>query len=238
MVNRFSPIITISVMFFAIALIFTIYAGVPLENAIVWNVLSSLDVTYYTLPVSYASSPLVFGASVMDVLVFVLLAVWLAGVTFGFLKEIDISGRIIAGKIKRLRGHVIVTPYNQFAMELIGGLKGAGHRFVVITDKEKVAEGLIRDGILAIIKEPDSIETFYDAGVKSAKSVVICSESDLQNIMIGIAAKSANKDVHIISRLGDSSNAGHMETVGIYKTVSPEESAGDEIAGEVVKRIL
>ncbi len=238
MVNRFSPIITISVLFFTIALIFTVYAGVPFQNAVVWNVLSSLDVIYYTLPISYASSPLVFAASVLDVLVFVLLAVWLAGVVFGFVKEIDIKGKIIAGKIKKLKNHVIVTPYNQFAMELVEGLKKAGHRFVVITDKEKVAEGLIKEGILAIIKEPDSIDTFYDAGIGSAKDVVICSESDLQNIMIGIAAKAANKSIHIISRVEDRMNAGHMETIGIYKTVSPEEDAGEEMANELIKKTV
>ncbi len=238
MQNRFYPIITLSVIFFAFALALTVYAGIPLQSAIIWNVLSSLDVIYYTLPVSYASNAMIFAASVLDVFVFVLTAVWLAGFVFGFVKDIDLKGKIVADKIKKLHGHVIVDPYNAFAMEVIRELREKKIGFVVVTEKEKIAEQLIREGLLAIVKEPDSVDTFYDAGINNAKSVVVCSDSDFQNIMISIAAKSANKKIHLISRLGDQSNTGHMEMVGVYKTVSPEDAAGKQIAEELVKKIV
>lgn len=236
--NRISMLVLLSIVLFAVAVIFTTIAGVPLIQSLVWNSLSAFDIIYYILPVKYASTPLIFLASMLDVFVFALMAVWLAGMFFKLVRSIDIQKRTINSKIKKLNSHIIITPFNSFADQLIKRLNTTNLKYVVITEKEKTAELLLKEGVLTVINEPSSVDTFIDAGIEKAKFVVLCSNDDAQNIIISMAAKAANRRIPIISRIADINNISHMNLAGAYKIVAPEEVSGKRLAEEVVKNIV
>lgn len=238
MESRISILVLLSILLFATAVIFTTITGVPFIQSIVWNSLSAFDIIYYTLPVEYASTPLIFIASMLDVFVFALMAVWLAGVFFKLVRSIDIQKRTINSKIKKLDSHIIITPFNSFADKLIKLLDNTDLKYVVITEKEKTAELLLKEGVLTVMSEPSSVDTFIDAGIGKAKSVVLCSNDDAQNIIISMAAKAANKKIPIISRIADINNISHMNLAGAYKIVAPEEVSGKRLAEGVVKNIV
>ncbi len=235
--NRFYSIIFISVSLFMIAFIITISAGVPPLQSFIWNLLSSFDIIYYTLPLSFASNPYIFLASLLDVFVFVLIAIWLAGLIFNFIRGIDIERRITYRKIKQLNSHIIITPFNQLTDQILKAANERHIKCVVVTESEKTAQVLTKEGVLTVINEPSSVGTFYDAGITKAKFVIVSSESDVRNILISMAAKSANSSINIISRISDPNNTSHMNMVGAYKTVAPEEASGNEIANAVLKHI-
>ncbi len=236
--SRISILAILSTTLFIIAVTLTSITGVPFIQSVVWNSLSAFDIIYYTLPIKYASTPLIFLASMLDVFVFALMAVWLAGMFFGLIKGMDIQKRTINSKIKKLDSHIIITPFNHFADQLIKRLDGTKLKYVVITKNEKTAELLLKEGVLTVVNEPSSADTFKDAGIARAKFVVVCSEDDIENIMISMTAKSINKEIHIISRIADVNNILHMHLAGAYKMVAPEEVSGNRLAEEIIKYLI
>lgn len=81
--NRVYIIMSLSVIMFLMAVLLTVLAGITLPQAAIWNSLSSFDIIYYTLPLGFASNPLIFISSLLDVFVFALTAVWMASTFFG-----------------------------------------------------------------------------------------------------------------------------------------------------------
>ncbi|MEM0201835.1 MAG: hypothetical protein QXR73_01510, partial [Candidatus Micrarchaeaceae archaeon] len=88
--ERLTIIAYSSVLLFIVAIALTATSGIGLAVAIVWNALLALDIEYYKLPLSVAENPLLVAANIIDVIVFTLLAVWLAALFFEFIKGLGI----------------------------------------------------------------------------------------------------------------------------------------------------
>lgn len=235
--SRIYIIMFLSIAMFLLAVLLTIIAGIPPPQAIVWNSLSSFDIIYYTLPLGFASKPLIFIASLLDVFVFALMAVWMASTFFSMIKGINLQRRRTNAKIKKLKSHIIITPFNKFADQVMKALDNTDLGYVVITDDEKSSERLEKEGILTVLNEPRSEDTFISAGIMKAKFLVVCYEDDVQNILMSMAAKSVNKDINVVSRLADIKNLPHFTLSGVYKTVAPEVASGNDLASEIMKHI-
>lgn len=225
-------------MFFAVAVALTVIGGVGFADALVWNTLGSLSIVFYTLPEQSAGNIFVLVANLLDVFVFALITVLLASVFYDALRGSGMHERRVLKRIRALRGHTIIAPYNAFAQTLVDRFKGSEARCVVITRDQKSAARLNREGVLAIAGNPDSTEMLDAAGIANAKYVVACSDKDLENTLISIAAKATNSGVRIISKLAAQENMPKLSRAGTYKLVMPELAAGAALADAVLKKIV
>ncbi len=221
---------------FAISFDLLLLAGVQPWLDLMWNVLSSLDVNYQMLPQAVSESPLVFTASLVDAFIFAALAVALAALFFDFLKRINLSERRVIARIRGLRGHVILVPYNNFADYLSAELKNVGVECVIIAERESEVRSLHARRQMALVGDPKSTEIFRTAGLARAKYVIACSDDDVQNALITVTAKSVSQKAKIMSRITDIENISKLGRAGAYRMIMPEVTAGTDIAGEIVRR--
>ncbi len=227
----------VAFILFMISLTLVASTGVAPAIAIIWTLLSSLDIDYPLLPMGSVNTPFVLFANLLDAIIFALLAVSLATFFFEFIKQINITKRMTLSHVRRLKQHVIIVPYNDFAHHIIKELRAENIPTVVITDNETEAHKLYRQNVLAVVGDPKQLEAFTLAGIGSAKYVIACDDDDVQNAMIIVTAKSANARAKIISRVSSVDNIPKLDSAGAYRMIMPEITTGNEMAMEIANRI-
>ena len=223
---------------FGAALLMTLAAGINPASAIVWNMLASLNIIYFTLPISIADNALLVAADLTDVFVFALITVWLASMFFEMMKRVNVHERQVRRRIRGMEGHVVLAPYNGFARSMIEGMRASGLKFVVVAKSINEASKLQAEGVIAIAGSPSAAEVMENAGVARAKYVVACSEDDIENTLIAISAKAESSGVKVISRLTRQENMPKLGRAGTYKIIMPESAAGKTLAGAILKSIV
>jgi len=237
--NSLNILIVASVILFAVAILLDVAAGMDLSTALIWDILSVMYITYYDLPQNnIQASPFILVASILNVLIFSMLTIWLTALFFGLVKSISLRDRIIKSRIKKMNSHVILMPFNSFANTLMRNMENAHIAHVVISEKEADVDEIYKRGFTAIAGRVGSTEALMNAGIKRAKYVIACSESDIENMYIAMSAKAAIGSVRVISRLANTEDISKLGRIGIYKLVMPESASGTEIANELLKRVV
>ncbi len=232
--ERLTIIAYASAGLFGLAVVMSIIAGFSVPVAIAWNLLLALDIEYFKVPISVASSPLIIIANVLDVIVFTLLAVWLAAVFFDFIKGLGLRERFVASRIKRMRNQIILTPMNGFSDTLARKLISKGFKLVFIVENPVELDKAADIGAMGIIGNPNLQEVLVKAGIQNASYLIAYSDDDIKNSMVAIAAKSAAKSIQVITRVAHEDNIPKLSRSGIYKCVLPEVTAGTSIAEKIV----
>jgi voltage-gated potassium channel len=228
----------IAAVLFFVSFVMLVFAGVNPAIALVWNVMASLDVVFDILPPALVSQNLVLAATLLDAFVFALLAVVLATTFFEIIKQINLQKRFVMAKIRNMKQHIIIVPYNSFAYSLNKELKTLGQKTVLITDNEAEAHRLYRRGELVVVANLKSIETFKIANIATAKYTVACSEDDIENALICMTAKTASPRSRIIARVSDFDDIAKLNRAGAFRLIMPEVTAGNDIGEELIKRVL
>jgi voltage-gated potassium channel len=229
----------IAAALFAASTALTMYSGIGFGDAIIWNVLSSLNIFYASviLPFQSETTPFVLAASMLDGIVFALLTVLVASWFFSFIRSINVRGLIVLSRIKRLKGHIIVVPFNQLAGSLMEEFSARSAKAVAITERDWTARELYRKNALVVVGDPKDEETFSAANVREASFVIACSEDDTENALIAITAKAVNPNVKVIARLTRSDDIPKIVKAGAHRTVMPEATAGADIGNVLIERL-
>jgi voltage-gated potassium channel len=229
-------ILVAAALLYSIAVVLTIAAGVDFKTSAVWNLLSALYIYYSLIPSSVAGSPFVFVAALLDAFVFALLAVFLAGWFINLIRSVNLNERLSLSKIKKLRNHVIIVPYNNFARALADELRESKIKFVIIAERSEQAAKLYSKGMLAVAGSIKKKEVLELAGVRKASYVVACDDRDVENAMIAITSKDVNPEIKIISRVKDADNMKKIGDAGATFIVVPDITAGVSLGEEIVRR--
>ncbi len=230
-------LLVIALLLFEVSYLMLVYSGIDPRLALAWNLLSSLDVGLALLPGISQAQPLVLTANLIDAFIFALVTVVLVALFFDFIKQINLSRRIMLSRIRHMKDHIIIVPYNNFAHSLNKEFRAMGQKTVIITDSEAEAHRLYRRGEVALIADPKNIEAFKVAGISSAKYVIACAEDDIQNALISITAKTANQRAKIISRVSDLDSIAKLKSAGAQRMIMPEVTAGNEMGEAIIKGI-
>ncbi len=232
--ERLTIIAYSSIILFIVAVGLTAASGLGIAVAIVWNALLALDIEYYKLPLTVAENPFLVAASVIDVIVFTLLAVWLAALFFEFIKGLGIRERFQERKIRGFRGHVIITSMNRLGELVSAKLKEKGIKHVFVVQSQEELERADEIGVFAIMGNPTIKETLIKAGIGNAAYMVACSDDDIKNSMIAISAKAVDSKIKIITRVAKEENIPKLSRSGVYKCIMPEVAAGDRMSESII----
>jgi uncharacterized membrane protein YagU involved in acid resistance len=224
-------------LMFATAVILTIASGVEPKVALLQNILGSLEIDYSLLNFNAAENTLMLIAAFLNTIVFALITVVFASFFFSFITKINIRESITVSKIKKLRNHVIILPFNPFALEVARGLSEKGKKVVIAASTRREFDYLYREGFLAVIGDLKDVELFRSANIREASHVIACSENDMINTLITITSKSANPHAKIIARVSSESSIAKLGMAGAYRMIMPEITAGEIIGEELSKRI-
>ncbi|MCH2046223.1 MAG: NAD-binding protein, partial [Saprospiraceae bacterium] len=106
-------------------------------------------------------------------------------------------------KIRGLENHTIICGYGRHGQEIVRELKKAGQDFVVIeTDTDRV-EQMRRDSCIFLEGDATQDELLIDAGIKSARAIVITFGEDASNVYAVLTARELNPRIRIISRASE-----------------------------------
>ena len=225
------------IVLFAAALSLTLLSGIGFYVAIIWNLLSMLNVSYpLLLPFNLGENAYILTADVLDTIAFALLTVVLATMFFNFIKKVNIRARIIDAKVAKVKKHAILAPYNKFSLYLAQEMRREKMDVVVLVANEKDRMEMHRHAILSVVGDIKSIDAFAEAGAGRAKEVVACSDSDIENALITITAKAANPSIDVISKVSSEDDISKIGSAGALRMVMPEITVGAEIGDVLAKR--
>jgi len=204
--------------------------GYSLGIALLWNLLTFIGADFpidLSLP-DKANAP-VFLSNVFGVIGSLILTILLTSFFYQLLSKINIREKIVMGRVKRLKGHFIITPANKIASYLVDEFKKNKIGFVVLDPSQKNIEMLIKERIPAVKGDPLNVEALENANIKSAVALLLLNDDIVKNALAAVTAKRINNKIRIASRIKRADELAKMKRIGINYIVMPEVAVGDQL---------
>ena len=132
--------------------------------------------------------------------------------------------------------HVVVCGLAQQSRQLVDELEARGFEYVVVIDSEQRARELRADGLSVVHGNPGSAETLRQAGVDSARTVVVDTEGELSaSVVLGVRA--VDDDVRTIVLVDHLDHEAQLRYAGADQVLTPRHILGQRIAERVVTEL-
>lgn len=132
--------------------------------------------------------------------------------------------------IDALADHYIICGYGRVGRQVAHDLRAARLEFVVVDalpDNRELAEA---QGIGFIEGDASNDAVLTAAGIRRARSIIACADSDPQNIFITLTARELRSDIVIVARASQEDSEKKLFRAGADRVVSPYKSSGTEMA--------
>jgi voltage-gated potassium channel len=141
-----------------------------------------------------------------------------------------------------MKNHVVVLGYGPLTRPVLDKL-GERTRYVVVATDTELAARLRDRGYDVVESEAVDEEALSEAGVRSARAVVVASESDADDALAVLTVNEAAPGVEVIAVASNSENAGKLRRAGADTVVSPADIVGkllveSALTGKDTERIL
>ncbi len=140
--------------------------------------------------------------------------------------------------IDSLNDHHIVCGFGRVGRQVARDLCAANADIVVIDadpENRELAEGL---GICFIEGDAAEDRVLTEAGIARARSIVVCADSDANNVFITLTARELRADVAIVARAAIEDTEKKLKRAGADRVISPYKSSGTEMARLALHRQL
>jgi voltage-gated potassium channel len=140
--------------------------------------------------------------------------------------------------IDSLTGHHIVCGFGRVGRQVARDLRAARADYVVVdTDPEnrQLAEAL---GIFFIEGDAADDGVLAEAGIARARSIIVCADSDANNVFITLTARELRADIAIVARAAIEDTEKKLKRAGADRVISPYKSSGTEMARLALHRQL
>jgi voltage-gated potassium channel len=138
-------------------------------------------------------------------------------------------------KIHNQRDHVIVCGFGRLGKAVVEELKRHQVPMVIIeSDPAKEAE-LVATGLLYLIGSALEESVMEDAGVRTARSVVVATASDADNVYITLSVREKNPKALIHARGDSETGLRRLRLAGADQTLSAYQWGGMRIAASILR---
>ena len=140
--------------------------------------------------------------------------------------------------IESLADHYIVCGFGRVGSAVVRDLRTAGAACVVL-DQDAVHRSLA-ESLGAYFVEGDASDeaVLREAGIARARSIIVCADSDADNVFITLTARELRNDVSIVARAGLEDTEKKLKRAGADRVISPYKSSGTEMARLAMHRHL
>jgi hypothetical protein len=228
MIFKLSITIILFLIFLSFLLFF--YGGETIPEAALTSIMNVIGAQFFPFKGFVIPSDIdVLTGEIFGVIGEIIITIILTTAFYEFLKHIDISERMANRKLNSLSEHIIITPINDFSIELAKKLKSANVSFLLVdTNRSNVIDalgiGLLSVNINGINKKSIDKTMFYNA-----KYLILLGENEIDNVITAISIRSANPDIKIISRAKRKDDMERIMAAGANDIILPEQAIGDEI---------
>ncbi|MBW2371639.1 MAG: potassium channel protein [Deltaproteobacteria bacterium] len=193
--------------------------------------------------VGYQDVAPVTAAGRIYTVVFIMVGVGVAFYTVVAVAEFMLEGRLrhLMGRrnmhrsIESLRDHVIVCGFGRLGRSVVDALEEAGSAVVVIEAEADLESQLVQSGRLCVTGSALDDSVLRAAGIERARSVVIATPSDADNVFIALSARELNPDVAIHARAETDAGSRRLRLAGAEQVIGVRAIAGQRIANAIVR---
>ncbi len=123
--------------------------------------------------------------------------------------------------IDKMKHHYIICGGGRMGSFVCEDLRQSNTPFVLVEIDETLLQLAEKKGYLVIKGNATTDETLKEAGVERAKGLVAALTHDADNLLISLAARELNPNIHIIARCEKTSIHKRMKQGGSDVVVSP-----------------
>ena len=159
----------------------------------------------------------------------VLFLILLVGTTLEILAERSRHAYRVARWRKRLRDHTIVCGYGTKGESAVKTLlaKGAKAEEIVVIDESSAARTrATAEGLAAVAGSASSQEVLAEAGIATARSVIVAVDRDDSAILITLTARELNPTATIVAAVREEENVHLLHQSGASGVITSSASAG------------
>ncbi len=165
---------------------------------------------------------------------FYLLAVVAELLIEGRLRE-HLGATTMQRRIHQLESHVIICGFGRFGRAVAEELLRHRVPMVVIDPNPALDPELVRLGILHLRASALEDEVLEEAGVRSARAIVVATGSDADNVYITLSAREKNPAVRIHARGESEPGLRRLELAGADQVVSAYQRGGMRVAATILR---
>ena len=168
-------------------------------------------------------------------------AVYAAGQAAETIVEGELLGyrmrRKMEKQIQELCDHYIISGFGRVGHQVAEDFQGAGISYVVIDTKPETVNELQSQGVPHIIGDPTLDEVLEEAGIRRAKGLVACSDSDVSNVYVTLSARALNAKLYIVARASQRETEKKLKMAGADRVISPYFISGHRMAAMVLRPV-
>jgi voltage-gated potassium channel len=132
--------------------------------------------------------------------------------------------------IDSLTHHHIVCGFGRVGHQIARDLRAARADFVVIDSNASNREPAERMGVRFIEGDAADDAVLQRAGISRARSIIVCADSDAENIFITLTARGLRADIAIVARAAAEDAERKLKRAGADRVISPYKTSGTEMA--------
>lgn len=173
----------------------------------------------------------------------IFLGVGVVGYTFTTVVAMFVEGKVrdlwkgskMDKKIAATKEHYIICGSGELAEVIIRSFLDEGLDFVVVTDKREDLDEYSTHDILVVEGQSTEESVLLHAGIERAKGLVSTLDTEVDNIVTVLTARSLNPSIYIIANAITKSGAEKLRKVGADKTLSATEISGKRMASIMIR---
>jgi len=228
-------VVILTVMFFAVAIIYRYYQGLDWLTAFLGSVSTITTIGIYTPNI----------VTMPDTEKIYLIAVFIISVGSAaslvqstvatLLRREYLMQNLDEVKAKNMRGHVIVMGYSFLGKYVTEKIKDLGLTSVVIAKDEIQAQIARTQGWIAIASPITSVfEALAKAGIPNARAVVVTYDDDGDNMLAVMSAKRLNPRARVITIVNERELAEGLKSAQADTVITPSDIIGQMLAVSTV----
>jgi voltage-gated potassium channel len=133
-------------------------------------------------------------------------------------------------RISEMKHHYIICGFGRVGHQVAQVFETSRVPYVVIDSKKETLEELEPKSIPIIIGDATSDSVLIEAGIRAAKGLIACSDSDVANVYVTLSARVLNPELNIVARAGFQDTEKKLIMAGANRVISPYFISGVRMA--------
>lgn len=155
----------------------------------------------------------------------------------GHLGEL-LASRRMQMSIDALSDHHIVCGYGRVGRQVARDLVAEGATCVVVDSNPESLAGAQAAGTRVVHGDASDEKVLLQAGIERARSIVVCADSDADNVFITLTARELRSEIAVVARAAGEDAEKKLRRAGADRVFSPYKTSGSEMARLALHRQL
>lgn len=130
--------------------------------------------------------------------------------------------------------HIVVVGWSHISRIVVGELLGAGQRVAVVTGERttltQIRDLAPRNQLFITLGDPTQEKSILRAGIREARTAVLCAEDDTHNLIMSLMIKDLNPTIRVIVSVAREELKRTLTNAGVTYVTSPFEMSGRLVA--------